>query len=267
MHEKKIQDYMRTMAGFARRLVRRRQQSKGELAREKPALQAAEDEEQPAWKTGDCVVVREGVQDVDANGSLEGYQGRIDGIDTDEENRILLGIRWDSVTLKSIPLSSLEQMEEEGLDWSIYYLYEEEVERAAERDTEAQVRMTVQEISRQLAWVGLGEEGERIRQVLEGVNLDDEKAVLEAWERNLRKTLSFPFKARVSEFQEEGDLQAGDRLSVQEIDHLDDLYGVIVGVRQGRDFFNFPLCDLEVAGRKSPNYQPVKDYCVWFANQ
>lgn len=258
---------MKIMAGFARELVRRKQQNEGELAQEQPASQAAEDEEQSAWKVGDCVVVKDGVQDVDANGSLEGYQGRINDIDTDEENRVLLGIRWDSVTLKSIPLSSLEQMEEEGLNWSIYYLQAEEVERAAERDTQAQVRMAFQEISRQLAWVGMGEEGERIRKILEGVDLDDERAILEAWERYLRKALSFPFKAKVSEFQEGGDLQVGDRVSVQGIDHLDDLYGIIIEVRQGRDYFDFPLCDLEVAGRKSLNYQPVKDYCVWFANQ
>jgi len=42
------------------------------------------------------------------------------------------------------------------------------------------------------------------------------------------------------------------------------------------DYFNlvddkkkpvFPLCDLTVVGKKSSNYQPIKDYCVWFANR
>lgn len=205
----------------------------------------------------------------DADGSLEGYQGRIEDIDTDttEEGRILLGIRWDSVTLKSMPQSLLEQMEEEELNWSFYYLWPEDVERADARDTPEQARATADEISSRLVWSGLGEEGRRIRKVLEGVDTEDETAVLDAWERYLRKKLRFPFKARVAEWQEDGDLEEGDQVSVQGIEDISDHYGIIVAVRQVHDYYEFPLADLEVAGKKSPNYQPVKDYCIWFANQ
>ena len=47
----------------------------------------------------------------------------------------------------------------------------------------------------------------------------------------------------------------------------DDHYGVLVDVTSGRERFVFPLCDLNVRDRKSANYMPVKDYCVWFANR
>ncbi|MCG3161995.1 MAG: hypothetical protein JMDDDDMK_03223 [Acidobacteria bacterium] len=30
---------------------------------------------------------------------------------------------------------------------------------------------------------------------------------------------------------------------------------------------NFPLCDLEATGKKSKNYQLLRDYVVWFANR
>jgi hypothetical protein len=48
---------------------------------------------------------------------------------------------------------------------------------------------------------------------------------------------------------------------------VDDLYGVIVDLRHGRRKYAFPLCDLEVTDKHSPNYQIVRDYAVWFANR
>jgi len=43
--------------------------------------------------------------------------------------------------------------------------------------------------------------------------------------------------------------------------------GVLVKVKYGRKKPVSPLCDITVVGKKSPNYQPVKDYRVWFANR
>ena len=48
---------------------------------------------------------------------------------------------------------------------------------------------------------------------------------------------------------------------------VDDLYGVIVRLAYGRRKYDFPLCDLEVTDKRSPNDQIVKDYAVWFANR
>ena len=71
----------------------------------------------------------------------------------------------------------------------------------------------------------------------------------------------------MSEYQESGYLQAGDQVRVQRLRMIDDLYGIIVEATRGRERYDFPLADLEVLKKKSPSYQPVRDYCVWFANQ
>jgi hypothetical protein len=56
-------------------------------------------------------------------------------------------------------------------------------------------------------------------------------------------------------------------VSVKKISIIDDLYGIVVELRRGREKYDHPLSDLEVINRESPNYQPIKDYCVWFANR
>lgn len=48
---------------------------------------------------------------------------------------------------------------------------------------------------------------------------------------------------------------------------LDESYGIIVHVRRNRERYEFPLCDLEATDADSPNYQPLNDYVVWYANR
>jgi hypothetical protein len=114
-------------------------------------------------------------------------------------------------------------------------------------------------------WIGMGKEGERISEVI--ANVDDADSEIEAWNNHLMQVLVFPFEARVSEVKETGPLSDGDMVQVQGIVEADDLYGVLVDVQYGRQHFVFPLCDLTVRDRKSANYTPVQDYCVWFANR
>jgi hypothetical protein len=47
----------------------------------------------------------------------------------------------------------------------------------------------------------------------------------------------------------------------------DDLYGVIVQVREGRRKGYVPLYDLEVTFREDRNFWPVREYVIWFANR
>ncbi|WP_161598646.1 MULTISPECIES: calcium-binding protein [Desulfonatronospira] len=89
----------------------------------------------------------------------------------------------------------------------------------------------------------------------------------DAWERHLEEVLKLPFEAVVSEFQEKGLLQQVDKVKVHGFEGWDNLYGIIVSIRAGRRKYAVPLCDLEVIDRTSSNYQPVKDYAVWFANR
>ncbi|MBN2211055.1 MAG: hypothetical protein JW709_06625 [Sedimentisphaerales bacterium] len=211
------------------------------------------------FKTGDSVKVKKGVKCPDNEAfCLGGWQVRIFEMEKDG----VIGIRWDSITLEQMPREFIRQSEEEGLGWTEMYLSPDEIEPASPRDAEKTADEVRKEMEGEMYWLGEGEEGERILKVISGA--EDE---VEAWDDYLMDTLQFPFDAEVSEFQEEGPLNDGDQVRVTGIEDLDDLYGILVNVNCGRKRFVFPLCDLTVLDKKSPNYLPVKDYCVWFANR
>jgi hypothetical protein len=141
------------------------------------------------------------------------------------------------------------------------------VERATSRDKPEDAISARKQLASQYAWSDWGDQGKRIQQALAGVDADDERAVFDAWDEYLTQHVTFPFEAQVAEFQDHGPLQSGDRVQVIHISALQDLYGVMVRVRARGGEYNFPLCDLEVRDQRSPNYQEVDDYAVWFANR
>ena len=218
-------------------------------------------------KVGDSVVVKAGITDPDLGTDLGGWQGRISGMAADKRGEVLVSVRWDSITLRNMPEFVIQRCGKSGLDWTEMVLAAEKVELTTPRDTMDDVVGTVGELAARYAWSYLGEQGERIRQVLAGVDQDDEMAAWDAWARYLRKNLAFPFEAQVYEVQDEGPFQAGDRVTVEKIFLVDELYGVIVRVAYGHRNYDFPLCELDVIDEGSPNYQIVEDYCVWFANR
>jgi hypothetical protein len=220
------------------------------------------------FKVGDSVKVKEETQCPDLKDlCIGGWQGRVSEIREEKNAKNLVCIRWDSITLKNMPSYFIDQSEEEGLDYTRIYLWSEEVEPAKCRDNEEDVENIVEEISKNHSWSWLGKGGRRIQKVLTDVDEEDEIEALEAWKNYLEKVLTFPFDVEVSEYQEKGPLQSGDKVSVKKISVVDDLYGIIVELRHGHKKYDFPLCDLKCIASNSLNYQPVKDYCVWFANR
>lgn len=215
-------------------------------------------------KEGDSVVVKPNVKDPDLNVNIGGWQGRVSEI---REKDNLICIDWDSLTLKQIPGETVDQCEEEGLDWARMYLHPEEVERTSPRDSEDDVEEIIGLLENKHGWSYLGEEGKRIQAVLANAEHGGDWAAFEAWETHFEKVLRFPFEAEVSEWQKRGPLQAGDRVKVLGIEGSEDLYGLLVALRHKRRKYVFPLCNLEVLDKSSSNYQPVKDYAVWFANR
>jgi hypothetical protein len=218
-------------------------------------------------KVGDSVVVKQGVIDPDLGIDIGGWQGNILNVEVGEGGEILVHIQWDSVTLKNMPDEVIEECEEQGLGWAEMYLGIDEVEPAEPRDTPTDAAWMIDTLSGKFAWSHLGEQGKRIRQVLAGVDEDQDMDALGTWEEYLEANLSFPFEAEVDEYQERGPLQAGDRVKVTGIGLVDDLYGIIVDVRHERKKYAFPLCDLAVIDRHSPNQLIVDDYRTWFANR
>lgn len=218
------------------------------------------------FKAGDSVVVKQGTKDPDTGDDISAWQGRVSEI-KEEEGKTMLCIVWDSITLKNLPFSQIERCEIDGLDWQSYYLGADEVDPTNARDTEEEVDETIDDILTHTAWLYLDEEGKRIQKVLDGIDPDDTMALLDAWKKHLDKKLSFPFETEVVEFTRHGPLRIGDRVTVTGISVVDDLYGIIVEVRRGKEKFDFPLCDLEASNQQSKNYPLVHDYVVWYANR
>ena len=94
------------------------------------------------FKIGDSVVVKQGVHDPDYEElDISGWQGRIFHIDKSN----LIGIIWDSITIRSIPQYILEKNDSDELVWMEMYLYKKNVMPASPRDTEADVREAIEE--------------------------------------------------------------------------------------------------------------------------
>lgn len=218
------------------------------------------------FQVGDSVMVKPGTKDPDTGGDLSGWQGWITEVD-DSDGDVVVTIEWDSITLKNTPLSIIKDCEREGLDWRVMGLSANDVQPVASRGTKRDVEKVAAEIERQVSWVYLDEEGERIQKVLSGIDADDEIALMEAWEEHLEENLKFPFEAKVAEAQDRGRLRTGDRVKVKSISLADEMYGIIVHVQRGKEPFDFPLCDLEATDKTSENYRALRAYVVWFANR
>ena len=218
-------------------------------------------------KVGDCIVVKPGVKDPDYGIDIGGWQGRITEIESYQPGQVTIMLQWDSLSLKLMPASAIRRSEEKGLDWATMGLYPEEVEQAEPRDTQAEVDALIEELSAEHAWDYLGKQGRRIHVVLQDVDEDDDLEAFEAWYEYLEAHLKLPFEAAVSESQDRGPLRFGDRVKVVSLEGVEDLYGVLVNIKAGRDAYVFPLCDLKAVNEKSANYTLTDDYAVWFANR
>ncbi len=97
-----------------------------------------------------------------------------------------------------------------------------------------------------------------------------------SWESWLNEKLIFPFFVKRMEddddayFTDVADhepFRLGHEMKVIGIDLEDNLYGIILKVREGRRVGYVPLCDVEVLEKEESNYWHVREYVVWFANR
>ena len=221
------------------------------------------------FKTGDSVVVRQGVKEPDLEEfEISGWQGRIAEIDTDSnKDNVLITIEWDSLTLLQIPSDYIEQSVMDGFDWSSMVLYESDVEKSVSRDKKENVKKTKEKLAEKYNWTSLGQEGSRISKILQGVDPDDEMECLQKWVEHLDKELTFPIQAIVSESEDNGLIKSGDKVLIKALPHIVDLYGVIASIRLNGKKYEFPLCDLEVIDKTGTDFQLIDDYRIWFANR
>jgi len=96
------------------------------------------------------------------------------------------------------------------------------------------------------------------------------------WTAFLSQNLGFPFEAVVEDvegsdaelfgYENTYPFRCGDMVKVLDTNFVDDLCGVIAGVRKGRKKYAIPLCDLSVIDNSSLNHKLVDDYKAWFFN-
>jgi hypothetical protein len=135
-------------------------------------------DEESTFKPGQTVRVKTDYRDEATGLPLADFHGRI--VELNPETRILR-IAFDSLTLRSLPVGYVEMCEAEGFDWASYYIGYDDVEAAAARDTEADVKTAVAELAAQAGWAYLGAEGRAINQVVGGIHHDDDLALMVAW--------------------------------------------------------------------------------------
>lgn len=251
----------------------------------------------PPFQIGDSAVVKDGILDPDFEEPIGGWQGRVKEIIVTEEDEFLIGLEWDSITLKGMPPSLFERSEEKGLEWTEMYLDVSELEPTQPRDTEEEALKTKQELSEKyesLLDQKMDEQEERIFDILEIEDEEDEDEV-EVNDENLKKYLDYlkqniespcrltgredfpweeyyvlgPGSKKEYEKLKKSQPSYTDEFELVEFDDevdLDD--GILVNVRRISDKkrFSLPLADLEVTDRKSRNSELLDDYSFWFVN-
>ncbi len=214
------------------------------------------------FKIGDSVRFGHDAKDPDSGIDISDWQGRIQKI---EKESALIDL--DGVTLRSIPEQYIIDCEEGGYGWSEYYYPLDELESAEPRDTLEEREEILNEISHQFRWAHLEKEGQNITAIV-GDSDDYGWDVFEKWENHFNEKLSFPFRAEINEWDSHSShVKIGDTVKVTGIHEIDEHYGVLVDCKFRYSKLILPLCDLDVVDKKSPQYDLVKLYAVWFANR
>lgn len=214
------------------------------------------------FQVGDTVRVKQGTIDPDFGFEIGGWHGQITEIDDE-----LVFIELDSITLSEIPDKYFTKCEIDGLDWEGIYLGLNEVEFSERRDTEEDLIAIRKEIELNHEWDDFGGSGKIVSEVLKNIDSGDESNALKAWKKYLNEKLSFPFDGKISQYQDKGPLQQGDKIRIHGILGYEDGYGIIVKLRFGRKGYHFPLCDIETLDKTSENEKIIDAYSEWFVNR
>lgn len=92
------------------------------------------------------VVVRDGILAADLGIDFSRWHGRTSEIIPTEEGEPRIHVIWDSLSLRKMPLTMIEQCVKEGFDWTGMLLRLHEIEHAEPRDTWDDVREAIETI-------------------------------------------------------------------------------------------------------------------------
>ena len=237
-------------------------------------------------KKGDSVRIKHGVKDPDYEYDISGWQGRVTNIDTDEIE--IIEIAWDSVTLNQMPAKLIEASIEEGLDYSLMWLNENEVDLTEPRDQQQAVEEKIEAMNEQFGYISSDEQSKNIAIILDSKDLLVTEENQNKFYDYLSEHINYPcILTGTEDFsweepyvfgvfdQEEYERLKKKRASytdhfklVRLEDIIDDIRGILVKVKRigDRKIFVLPLWDLETVDRKDKNHQLIDDYSSWMSN-
>lgn len=219
-------------------------------------------------KINDTVIVKENVLfPEDESLCIAGWKGKIIEIDVEDAVEKFVTVKWDAETLKQIPEFYIKQSLIEGLDFETLILDLNDVKYYKYKFDEKERQKIASDLDKKFRWFSEGEEGERILKVIENVDYDNYNELYKRWNDYLKQKLTFPFKAIITDCEDNSKFRQDDKVIVKAIKKIDPHLGIIVDIEHKKKKHQFPLCDLEVINDKSPNYEPLSDYCYWFCNR
>lgn len=215
-------------------------------------------------KPGDLVKVKPNIMDPDTGKyNLGGWQGRVTEIYGKAEEEKIVTIQWDSQTLQSMPKKFIQESVEDGYEYEEMNLGESELELTDPRDSVQDRNEIVQAIDAENAWFDLGEQGQRIQQVVDAC--EDGFEMMDYWFEHLESNLEFPIRVKYVGDSNQS-LHQGAEIILNGLEDADDFYGVIGSGRYDRRSVQVLLCDVQIL-EKDKKSEALDDYIVWFANQ
>ncbi len=98
------------------------------------------------FRYAEPVVVKQNIVARDFGIDFSGWHGRALDLQRTEEGEVRVRVEWDSLSLRNIPLSVVEQCEREGFDWTGVLLRLREIGRSRPRDTLEDVQDEIERI-------------------------------------------------------------------------------------------------------------------------
>ena len=217
------------------------------------------------FEVGDSIIVNPDILCPDYPGlSLAGWQGWITDIYPTEKT---LEIAWDSVALHALPSAYIEDSAQQGLSWSSMILGWQDILHWPERSTLGEAEETREKLTKRHRWAWLSDTNPGIAEVLASIEETNFIEELSIWEEHLSSTLTFPFEAQRDESLFPGSVPTGTVVNLKGLAQTHERYGLMAHVQVGATSHTLALCELEATDHESPNYLPLNDYVMWFANR
>ncbi len=217
------------------------------------------------FEVGDSIIVKPDILCPDYPAlSFAGWQGWITDISPEEKT---LEIAWDSAALHALPTAYIQDSAQQGLSWTSMILGWQDILHWPERSTLGEAEETRERLTKRHRWAWISDTNPGISEILVSIEEANFIEELSVWEEHLSRTLIFPFEAQRDEFLFPGSVPTGTMVKVKGLAQTHEHYGLMAHVLVGATSDRLALCELEATDHESPNYLPLNDYVMWFANR